>query len=400
MTHRKIIHLDMDAFFCAVEELRQPDLAGKAFAVGGKPDERGVVSSCSYAARRFGVHSAMPMSQALRLCPGLLVIPGDHQAYERASEQVMALLRDLTPLVEQVSIDEAFLDVSDLPEPGMVIASQLQERVYRETRLPCSLGVATNKLVAKIATDVGKDEHKSNEAPRAIKVVPAGTEAVFMQNLPARMLWGVGKKTELRLQGMGVQTIGDLACMTPAALSAVFGKNGLELSQHAKGIDTRPVVIEHETKSISQEVTFDRDIADAARLHEVIRQLCVQVAFRLRQSNLCANTLRLKLRWSDFSTITRQISLTQPVDQDGIIIAALRDLFDAAWVPGRKVRLVGVGAAGLVEPPQQLSLFDTPSDKERRLLEAVDELRNKFGEKAVLPGSTVKKLNKKITRSA
>nr|MBI2903928.1 DNA polymerase IV [Chloroflexota bacterium] len=192
---RKILHLDLDAFFCAVEELRDPSLRGRPFAVGGKPEERGVVSSCSYAARRFGVRSAMPMSRALKACPGLLVIPGRHRDYHEASERVMAQVRGLTPLVEQISIDEACLDVSDLPQAPEALARQVQADIRQATHLPCSLGAATNKLGAKIATDVGKVSSQTDTYPKAITVVPPGAEAAFLAPLPAQALWGVGPKT-------------------------------------------------------------------------------------------------------------------------------------------------------------------------------------------------------------
>jgi len=389
MSVRKILHLDLDAFFCAVEELRQPALRGKPFAVGGRANERGVVASCSYAARRFGVHSALPMSQAVRLCRDLLIVPVDHAAYSEASQRVMAILGDLTPLVEQISIDEAFMDVSDLPESGESLARRLQEKMMRETGLPCSLGVATNKLVAKLATDMGKAEHKGIGAPQAVKVVPPGREAEFMEPLPVRMLWGVGKQTELRLQGMGVLTIGDLTRLPEAALVNAFGKNGMEFARHARGLDERPVVVEHEVKSISQEITYERDVADLQRVKATLRELSAQVALRLRQSELCAGTIRLKLRWADFSTISRQVTLSQAADQDSVIYAVVERLCEGVWQAGRKVRLIGVGAGNLSNQPQQPGLWDTSSEKERRLLEAVDGLREKFGSRAILPGRTL-----------
>ena len=390
MGERKILHLDLDAFFCAVEELRQPELKGVAFAVGGKPNERGVVASCSYPARQHGVRSAMPMRQALDLCPKLIIIPGHHHEYEIASQQVMAILRDLSPLVEQVSIDEAFLDVSDLPDPGEVIARGLQEHIALETKLPCSIGVAPSKLVAKIATDVGKSRHAGTGSPRAITVVLPGEEQEFLSKLPVSMLWGVGKKTELRLKGLGVKTVGDLANMPSDVMAQIFGKNGVELARNARGIDHRPVVTEHAVKSISQEITFERDVSDLRRLKDTIHLLSVQVGFRLRKSDLCAGTIRLKLRWTDFTTLTRQVSLDQPVDQDGAISDAIQSLFDGVWQAGKKVRLLGVGATNLKVKPAQPGLWDTALDKERRLLGALDELREKFGANAVLPGRTIK----------
>ncbi len=390
MGERKILHLDLDAFFCAVEELRLPELRGLAFAVGGKPNERGVVASCSYPARQFGVRSAMPMGQAVNLCPKLVIISGHYHEYEIASQNVMDILRDMTPLVEQVSIDEAFLDVTDLPDSGEVIARRLQERIAAATSLPCSIGVAPSKLVAKIATDYGKSRHSGTGSPRAITVVPPGEEQVFLAPLPVGMLWGVGKKTGLRLKGLGVTTIGELATMPETVLNQIFGKNGAELARNARGIDNRPVVTEHEVKSISQEITFERDVSDLKRLRDTLHLLSVQVGFRLRKNDLCAGTVRLKLRWTDFTTLTRQVTLDQPVDQDGVISQAVQSLFDGVWQVGKKVRLLGVGASNLKPKPAQPSLWETDLDKERRLLGALDELREKFGEDAILPGRTLK----------
>lgn len=386
MVVRKILHLDLDAFFCAVEELRHPELRGKAFAVGGRPNERGVVASCSYPARRLGVKSAMPMSQAVRLCPDLIIVAGDHGAYGQASQRVMEILANVTPLLEQVSIDEAFLDVTDLPEPAEQIARQVQARILRETGLPCSLGAAANKLVAKIANDYGKAAARGLVPPQAVTLVPPGQEEAFLRPLPVGMLWGVGKKTELRLQGMGVQTVADLLEIPPAELIQVFGKNGSDLLQRARGMDARPVATEHELKSISQETTFDRDVTDPRRVKEVLREQSAQVAFRLRKLDFCAKTVRIKLRWADFTTLTRQVSLADPVDQDTLIYKASLALFDSVWQAGRKVRLIGVGVSGLENPALQPGLWEQPSDKERRLLEAVDGLRDKFGSKAIQAG--------------
>jgi DNA polymerase-4 len=208
---RKILHLDLDAFFCAVEEQRNPDLAGKPFAVGGRPEERGVVASCSYPARLYGVHSAMPMARARRLCPGLMIISSRHSVYSQVSRQVMERLHRLSPLVEQVSIDEAFLDVSDLLDTGEEIARRLQQEIKAELSLPCSIGIASNKLVAKIANDVGKAANRSGKPPNAITNIPVGQEAEFLAPLPVERLWGVGPKTAERLFRIGIRLIGDLA---------------------------------------------------------------------------------------------------------------------------------------------------------------------------------------------
>ncbi len=383
---RKILHIDLDAFFCAVEEQHNPDLVGKAFAVGGSADERGVVSSCSYAARACGVRSAMPMARAERMCPGLIRVPPTFSRYRTASAGVMDILHQWTPLVEQLSIDEAFLDLSDLPQDGRTLAERLQGEVREKTGLPCSIGVATNKLVAKIATDTGKARHRGADYPRSILEVPAGEEAAFLAPLPVSAMWGVGPKTAERLEHMGIHTVGEIARLSEIELVKLFGRNGLDLQRHARGIDERPVETEHEVKSISQEVTFERDVSRAERLYATLAEMSTKVAYKLRQDGLLARTVRIKIRWSDFSTHTRQLTLPEPADQDSVIEAAARHLFDQIWKRGTPVRLLGVGASGLVTGVRQLSLWDTPNEKERRLLEAVDALRARYGREIVRRG--------------
>ena len=387
---RKIIHLDLDAFFCAVEELRNPALAGRPFAVGGKPEERGVVASCSYAARRFGVRSAMPMARALRLCPGMLVISSRHAEYGRVSTQVMDRLAGITPLVEQISIDEAFMDISDMPQEGAAVAHQLQSEIRSGLGLPCSLGVATNKLVAKIATDVGKAANRSETPPNAITVVPPGTEADFLAPLPVDRLWGVGPVTAARLEELGVKTIGDLARYPDVDLRTLFGKNGVELSQHARGIDDRPVVTSHEIKSISQETTFSRDVHSEEILLRTLTGLSESVARRLRQDRLAGSTVKIKVRWHDFTTLTRQVTLAQPTDQDSQIFGAATQLFSKVWEKGRPVRLLGVGVSGLCRASRQLSLWDQESDREHRLHAAIDAIHDKFGGNVLQRGGQIK----------
>lgn len=380
---RKILHLDLDAFFCAVEELEQPDLIGKAFAVGGRPDERGVVASCSYAARRQDVRSAMPMSRALRLCPELIIVPPRFRRYAEVSRQVMALLHDLTPLVEQISIDEAFLDLSDMPADGESLARRLQQDIHEQLGLPCSLGVATNKLIAKIANDIGKTQARSGAPPNAITIVPPGQEAGFLAPLPAQALWGVGPKTAARLAAMGIHTIGELAARPEAELTRLFGKNGADLARRARGIDERPIVTEHETKSISKEVTFARDIADAGELRRTLRSLAEEVGRTLRRQGLSGSTVKLKLRWSDFSTISRQTTLARPTDLDADLIATAGQLFEQAWDGGRPIRLLGVGVSGLSDGYRQLGLWDAPQAENKRLQETLDDLRHRFGDNAI-----------------
>lgn len=388
--YRKILHLDLDAFFCAVEEQNDPSLAGKAFAVGGKPGQRGVISTCSYPARRFGVHSAMPTGQALRLCPNLILISSNFGDYSAKSHAVMEILHNLSGLVEQVSVDEAFVDVTDLAEDGEVIARQLQEKVRVETGLPCSIGVASNKLVAKIATDTGKACSKSADYPRAILVIPPGKEAEFLAPLPVKAMWGVGPKMEASLETLGLRTIGDIAACSEDILVRKFGKYGAELHQHALGMDNRPVTVEYEAKSISQEVTFERDTADLVFLRRKVRELSAKVGYRMRYDGVCARVIRIKLRWSDFSTHTRQVALPQPTDQDGVIAETAEALLMKLWQNDRPVRLIGVGGANLTERVHQMTLWETPTEKERKLLTALDDLRERYGKRAVQHGDRIK----------
>jgi DNA polymerase-4 len=386
---RKIIHLDLDAFFCAVEEQLNPSLHGRAFAVGGRPEERGVVASCSYAARRFGIRSAMPMARALRLCPQLIIVSSRHGKYSQVSRQVMAHLTALTPYVEQISIDEAFLDVSDLPQPGEAIARQLQAQVRQDPGLPCSLGVATNKLLAKTATDVGKASFRGEGPPNAITVVPPGQEAAFLAPLPVEALWGIGPKTAERLAEMGIRTIGALASQSENQLMRLFGKNGYDLALRARGMDDRPIVTSHEVKSISQETTFAKDISEAKVLEQTIFQLAAGVGARLRRNQLTGSTVKIKLRWADFTTLTRQVTLEQATDQDKNIYQAAISLFHKTWLPGKPVRLLGVGVSSLGAPIRQLGLWDKDNEKDRQLQTAIDELRQRFGKQIVQRGGEI-----------
>ncbi len=362
---RTILHLDLDAFFCAVEETRNPSLRGKPFAVGGKPEERGVVASCSYAARRKGVRSAMPMSRALRLCPNLIVIPSRHQLYSEVSRQVMAKLHDLTPLVEQISIDEAFLDITDMREAPERIARGLQAAIRDELHLPCSIGIASNKLVAKIATEVGKKSalrpersgaQSKDGPPFGLTIVPAGQEAAFLAPLPANMLWGVGPKTEAKLAELNLHTIGDIAKWPEQDLIRRFGENGRDLARRAKGQDDRPLVTEHEVKSISQEITYSVDVREDKVIEKTLRELSAEVGRSLRKNDLAGRTIKLKIRWPDFTTLTRQVTLPQPTDNDDEIIKTSLKLLHEVRRPNQPVRLIGVGVSGLGAPVRQLSV--------------------------------------------
>lgn len=386
---RTILHLDLDAFFCSVEETQNPDLRGKPFAVGGKPNERGVVASCSYAARAIGVHSAMPMSRALQLCRNLIIVPGRHKLYGECSEKVMTKLRNLTGLVEQISIDEAFLDISDMRETPARIALDLQADIKNNLHLPSSIGIASNKLVAKIATEVGKKSNKKRtEPPFALTIVPYADEATFLAPLPADMLWGVGPKTSARLTELGIHTIGDIAKWPEKEIVNLFGENGRDLWRHAHGIDNRPIVTEYETKSISQENTFNVDIRDDKTLEKTIREQSKEIGRQLRKNDLAGKTVKLKIRWPDFTTLTRQITLPTSTDNDDEIFHAAIKLMKTVRKPNQAVRLVGVGVSGIGAPVRQLSLWDAGSEKSRKLQEVVDQLQEKYGRDIIHKGES------------
>lgn len=381
---RTILHLDLDAFFCAVEEIYHPELRGKAFAVGGRPNQRGVIASCSYPARQRGVRSAMPTARALRICPELRLISPRHDTYHQVSEKVMAFLTQISPQIEQISIDEAFLDISQINESELLLAQRLQSRIHDELDLPCSIGIAGNKLVAKIATDIGKANAHSSSPPMAITIVPPGEEATFLAPLPVEALWGVGPKTAERLEEIGVMTIGDLAQKTPADLTRLFGKNGMELCLHARGIDDRPLITFHEPKSISQETTFAKDIFERQKLLDTMAEQSQQVSHRLKSAQRFGATVKIKIRWPDFTSLTRQLTLIQPIQDSELIYQAALQLFDQVWSQGKAVRLLGVGVTGLVPEIRQLSLWDVPpaveNEKRRKLQAAMQNLRERYGE--------------------
>mgnify|MGYP006305005573 CR=1 FL=1 len=297
----------------------------------------------------------------------------------------MAHLYNLSDLVEKISIDEAFVDVSDLRPEAIDIARELQATIWDALRLPCSLGVATNKLVAKIANNIGKAQaSKMTEGPpKAIKVIPPGHEAAFLAPLPVTELWGVGPKTADSLAELGIETIGDLTAWPEKDLIRRFGKHGRALARRARGIDDRPVQTDHEVKSISRETTFAHDVTEAMTLHRTLCRLSEDVGRRLRNAGLAGSTVKVKLRWSDFTTLTRQVTLDQPTRQDDVIRREAEALFEAAWTRGKPVRLIGVGVSNLSEPHRQLSLWETRDEKGRHLQQALDEVRDRFGSDAI-----------------
>lgn len=387
---RRILHIDLDAFYCAVEEQKDPRLSGKPFAVGGSPDQRGVVASCSYAARTCGVRSAMPMAQAVRICPELIIVRGHYREYGEASKKVMDILRNVTDQVEQISIDEAFLDISKLAEPSQLIAESLQGKIRSQLGLPCSIGIAANKLVAKMATNYGKSNaQESDKPPNAIHIVLPGMESEFLNPLPIEALWGVGPRTAEKLIDMGITTIGDILKISEDELTKRFGKWGYLIRRRAQGIDKRPISLKHEVKSVSNERTFAKDISDEKALLDKIHSLSEQVSGRLIKKHLQGTTIKIKLRWSDFTTITRQTTMNQPTNDSQIIYDLARALFFKEWKSGQPIRLIGVGVSGLA--PEQLNLWNYQDRKiETRINEqlnsAITDLRDKFGDQVLTWG--------------
>jgi DNA polymerase-4 len=374
---RTILHVDLDAFFAAVEQRDNPELRGKPVVVGmGGPNDRGVVSAASYEARKFGVHSAMPIRTARRLCPDCLFVPVRGGAYQAASREVMAILRRFTPLVEPISIDEAFLDVTasrQLFGDGEAIARQIKETISGELSLTASVGVAATKLVAKIASDLRK--------PDGLVVVEPGTEAVFLAPLPISRLWGVGPSTATALRDFGVATIGDLAALDRSALIRRFGKHGASLVDRAHGVDADPVEDPDAAKSVSHEHTFDEDTADPDVLERTLLAMAEGVSGRLRHAGLKAGTVTVKIRDSGFNTITRQRGLSEPSDLTDPIWRAAVELARPE-MRGKRIRLLGVAASGF-GGREQLGLFEAGDERRRKVVLAADEVRERFGTRAI-----------------
>ncbi len=378
MTIGTILHVDLDAFFAAVEQRDRPELRGRPVIIGGGgPDDRGVVSTASYEARVFGVRSAMPLRTAGRLCPDGVFLPVDGAKYVRESGRVMAIFRRFTPRVEQVSIDEAFLDVSGseaLFGPPDEIARRIKAAIHDETSLTASVGVATSKLVAKVGSDLRK--------PDGLVVVPAGEEAAFLAPLPIRRLWGVGPATATALAEFGVVTIGDLAALPPDVLTRRFGRHGADLVERAKGIDHDPVHEPDAAKSIGHEHTFDEDTSDREAIERTLLGLADGVAWRPRGAGRLAGTIVVKVRDSGFHTVTRQKPLAEPTDLTEPIFRAALELARPE-VRGKRIRLLGVSATHLDEP-DQLALFAGDVARRHRATEAADAVKRRFGERSIV----------------
>jgi DNA polymerase-4 len=380
---KSVFHVDMDAFFVSVEELYDPSLKGKAVVVGGAANARGVVSAASYEARKFGVHSAMPLRTAYQKCPHAIFLEGRRERYAEHSRRVEEVLRSFTPIVEMASIDEAYLDMSAterLHGPPLAAAHKLHEAVKRRTGLNCSIGAASSRLAAKICSDQAK--------PNGVLWVIPGAEAALLAPLEVRKLPGVGAKTEAALHACGIRRIGDLARLEPAFLERRFGKWGLALAGKAQGQDAggwfdAPLGEGEDAKSISHEHTFGEDTSNRETLTATLAHLSEMVGRRLRDHGFHARTIQLKLRDGKFHTITRARTLAQPSQLDNEIFAAARGLFERNW-NGAKVRLLGVQASNLEETEGQASLLDQESkDRWRGALAAADRLREKFGDDTV-----------------
>ncbi len=379
-----ILHVDLDAFYAAVEQRANPTLVGRAVVVGGL-GPRGVVAAASYEARRFGIQSAMPMARARRACPDAVFLAPRFDAYGDASREVMAILSTFTPVIEPIALDEAFLDLRGarrLHGRGTDVAAEIRARVRTETQLTISVGVATTKLVAKIASELAK--------PDGCLVVAPGTELDFLHPLDVGRLWGVGPATRRRLEGLGVRTIGDLADLPEAALQRALGRShGAHLAALARNDDDRPVEPERRVKSIGHEETFASDLTDRAELHRHVLRFAERVASRLRDASLLARTVQLKARYADFRTITRSRTLTEATDLARDLARVGRELLDDVEL-GSGLRLLGLAAQQLVpgdavQPalPFTESTSTDPTGRHHDLERSVDQVRRRFGDEAV-----------------
>jgi DNA polymerase-4 len=385
-----ILHVDMDAFYASVEERERPELVGKPLIVGGTPQGRGVVAAANYAVRKFGVHSAMPTSTALRLCPHAIVLPPRLDYYAAVSEQIREIMLRFSPLVEPLSLDEAFIDVTGselLFGPAAEIGGRIKREIRESVRLVASVGVAPNKFLAKIASDIAKPDG-------FVVVDPQGVQA-FLDPLPVGRLWGVGRVTGASMEQLGFRTIGQVRATSVEILKEHFGAAGEHLWQLAHGIDERLVVPDREAKSISHETTFAEDIDDREVLRAWLVELAEQVACRLRRHNLRGRTVQLKIRFADFRTITRSKTVAQPTDiTDEIGRTAVELLENCSVAQGQKIRLVGVGVTGFestgiegVQKVQQSLFADEERDKHANLDQATDLIRERFGSAALHRGS-------------
>ena len=380
-----ILHVDMDAFFVSVELLERPELRGKPVVVGGQKDQRGVVTAASYEARKYGVHSAMPLRTAGRLCPNAIFLDGHHQRYLEWSDRVASILLRFSPVVEMVSIDEAYLDLAGterLHGPPLAAADKLLRTITQSTELPCSGGLATTRLTAKVASDQAK--------PSGLLWVPPGGEARFLAPLPVRKIPGIGEVTERTLRALGVETVEQLAVVAPEKLDRIFGQWGEALYRKARGGDAYEFVIDAEPKSISHNHTFGEDTDDVNEMTTTLSHLSQKACKRLREAGLAARTLTLTIRYAGFETHTRAKTLAEATQLDGDIYAAFRELFRKHRDTRRKVRLLGVSLSGFTHGNEQLEMLEAERrEKLARLTKATDRLRDRFGFRKVQFGGSL-----------
>ncbi len=389
-TATAILHVDMDAFFVSVELLERPELRGKPVVVGGRPDQRGVVTAASYEARKYGIHSAMPLRTAGRLCPHAIFLDGHHAKYTEWSDRVAAILTNFSPVVEMVSIDEAYLDLvgtERLHGPSLAAADKLLRNITRTTGLPCSGGLASTRLVAKVASDQGK--------PRGLVWVPAGSEERFLAPLPVRKIPGIGKVTERALRAMGIERVEQIAAQPQEKLEKIFGQWGTALYRKARGGDSYEFVVDAEPKSISQNHTFNEDTDDSAALTAMLSHLSQKACKRLREAGLAASTLTLTIRYAGFDTHTRSKSLGESTALDAGINTVFQELFQKHRDQRRKVRLLGVSLSNFSHGGEQLDLLQAERrEKLQKLTQATDRLRDKFGFSKVQFGGSLRRDSK------
>ena len=380
-----IMHIDLDAFFVSVEQALYPELQGKSVVVGGRSDRRGVVASASYEARRFGIHAGMPLATAYRLCPQVIFIEGSFPKYGDASQRFMAILADFSPFLEPVSLDEAYLDVTGFESIHCSIhqmAVAIKHRIKDELKLCASVGVASCKVVAKVASELSK--------PDGLLEITAGEERSFLAPLPISKLPGIGKRTERILKGLGIHTIDELSITPLNALKSHFAASGELLYRYANGIDDRKIEPPGAVKSISRETTFGKDILSHSLLEATLRYLSERVGSELRKQSKQARGIILKLRYSDFTTITRSLTLKQSIDSDDAIFNAGLGLAEKALGhEKRPVRLIGIGVSNLTQPGRQLGMLDSSTERVAQLNRAVDRIRQKYGFTAIQKGRTL-----------
>jgi len=385
--HSSILHVDMDAFFVSVELLTRPELRGKPVVVGGRPDQRGVVSAASYEARKYGIHSAMPLRTAGRLCPHAVFLNGHHEKYGEWSDRVASILARFSPIVEMVSIDEAYLDLAGTERiygPPFAAADQLLRAITKQTQLPCSGGLATTRLVAKVASDQAK--------PCGLVWVAPGMEARFLAPLPIRKIPGIGEVTERALRALAIETVEQLASHSQEKLESAFGQWGTALFRKARGGDAYEFLIDAEPKSISHNHTFGEDTSNVAEMESMLSHLSQKACKRLREAGLSSRTLTLTIRYAGFQTYTRSRTVPDPVRLDADVFAVFLELFREHRDTKRKVRLIGVALSALSHGAEQLDLLEADRrDKLKKLTEATDRLRDKFGFDSVQFGGSLRR---------